>query len=370
MKHTSTHLAVAVAALAFVGGRVHAQESRVAASEEAKADPEDESGAAAAVATVLHVPPVAAEVGRPLRLVAVVDAAWTEAALVARYRALGAPAGFREAPFERSSAGGYYATIPAADLRRPGIEYYIAGITPEGKEVPHFASAEAPQSVRVEPSWETRWTLKERRRLGGYVSSVSVDLTGQNFGNRYDKSDYFYRGEIDWTHRLLTRLYAISLGYGFIEGRTPASEDPGASELKKGARYGYGAVLLRLHRAAWLETRAGIGVDRDGFIIAGRAKLTLGRPWRSGVDLGAEIIENIGPTFWVRLQWDTVPPFLMGAAVVKSDLPDASLDNGSYIVYDISYPVTPRIAVRGSLSYGSRDGPGNFGGGLGTSFSF
>ncbi len=370
MKRTSKHLALAVAALACLSARANAQERRVAAGEEASPDSREESGDAVAVATVLHVPPAEGELGHPLRLVAVVDAAWTEAALVARYRELGMSVGFREAPFERSSAGGYYATIPAEDLHRPGIEYYIAGITPEGEEVLHFASAEAPHTVQVEPSWETRWTLKERRRLGGYTSSVSVDLTGQDFGNRYDKSDYFYRGEIDWTHRLLTRLYAISLGYGFIEGRTPESEEPDAPELKKGSRYGYGAVLLRLHRAAWLETRAGIGVDRDGFIISGRVKLTLGRPWRSGVDLGAEMIENIGPTFWVRLQWDTVPPFLMGAAVVKSDLPDAALDNGSYIVYDISYPVTPRIAVRGSLSYGSRDGPGNFGGGLGTSFAF
>jgi hypothetical protein len=88
------------------------------------------------------------------------------------------------------------------------------------------------------------------------------------------------------------------------------------------------------------------------------------------VDLGAELIENLGPTLFVRLQWDTVPPFLMGAAVVKSDLPEASLDNGSYIVYDITYPVTRRLLVRGSLSYGSRDGPGSFGGGVGTSFAF
>jgi hypothetical protein len=292
--------------------------------------------------TVLHVPPSEAPAGKELRLVAVVDAAWVEAELVAHYRTIGTGASYRAAPFERSSAGGYYATIPPDDVGRPGIEYYISGITTDGAAIEHFATVADPHSVRVEPTQSKRWAEKERARLDGYVSSVSVDVFGQNFGNRHDHSDRFVRGEIEFTHRLLlSRLYSITLG-----------------------------AVLRFHESLWFEGKVGIGVDREGFIGAASGVVTFGKPWRSSVDLGIEVYENLGPTAWLRLQWDTVPPFLMGATVMKTDLPAATLSGGALIRWDVEYPLSQRFKVRGSVSFGSRDGPGNFGGGLGTELSF
>jgi hypothetical protein len=321
--------------------------------------------------TVLHVAPVEAPGDQELRLVAVVDAAWTEAALVVRYRGAGSTGEYQESPFERSSAGGYYAAIPADSMQRPGIEYYIAGQLASGSETLHFASAMKPHQVVVAPTQSVRWAQKERQRLGGYVSSVSVDVRGHNFGNRYGNRDQYIRGDLEWTHRLLLPgLYSISLGYAMIEGYTPTSTLDTAESEQRGARFGYGGVLLRLQRSIWLEGSATIGVDRGGFIAGAGAELTLGRPWRSNISMGAEYLQEMGPTLWIRLQWDTAPPFIMGAAIVKTDLPAAVLEHGSYIVYDVAYPLSPRVQVRGSVSFGSRDGPGNFGGGLGTAFAF
>lgn len=320
-------------------------------------------------ATVLHLPPSEADAGEPLRLAAVIDDAWTEAALVVRFRTAGQPT-WHDALFERSSAGGYYATIPAAAVRRPGLEYFIAGRTPAGAETLHFADPGQPHLVRVEPTAFERWQEHERRRLGGHDSTASAHAFAHDFGNRFDKEDYYGRAELDFTHRLVDHLYAISFGFGAIEGRTPEDATSDAFVRRRGARYGYGGATLRLHDSVWIDGRAAIGVDRDEFITGARAQLTLGKPWRSSVDLGAEVMENLGPTLWVRLQWDTVPPFLMGAAIVKTDMPDAELRNGSFIVYDITYPVTERLRLRGSLSFGARDGPGNFGGGLGTEMAF
>jgi|GEM_PF-4062255 len=65
-------------------------------------------------ATVTHLASSSARAGRQIRLVAVVDHAWTEKALVVRYRRHQSHGPFGTAPFERSSAGGYYAVIPAA----------------------------------------------------------------------------------------------------------------------------------------------------------------------------------------------------------------------------------------------------------------
>ncbi len=323
-------------------------------------------------ATVLHVPYSDATSEQPLTLIAVVDDAWTETGLVVRYRQLRSPGGFREVPFERSSAGGYFATIPASDMWRPGIVYYIAGRAQDGTERLHFASPESPQVVRVQQSPDERWKDAERARLRGYLSTMSVTLEGQNFGNRFPGNrDYYVRGEIDWTHRLLgPRLYAVSLGYGFIDGKTPSSDQFNAVVLDQGARYGYAGVQLRLRESISFRGRVFLGVSKDEFIVGTRAEVTLGKFFQSSVDLGAELLQDLGPSVWIRLQWDTVTPFIMGAAIVKTDLPEATLSGGTYIRWDVTYPITPRIRIRGDLSFGSRDGPGRFGGGLGTSLAF
>lgn len=324
-------------------------------------------------ATVVHVPHSTAVQGQQLRLIAVIDDAWTEGHILVRYRRLGSPGQFRAVAFERSSAGGYFATIPAETVSRPGLEYYIAGTTArDGAEINHFASASQPQLVRVRASEHHRWKQRERERLRGYMSTMTLDMWGQNFGTRHKgHQDYYTRGEVDWTHRLLGKqLYSISLGFGFVEGRTPDGRATQADALDQGGRYGYGGVRLRVHESASVAGRAILGVSHDGFVVGGRAVLTLGKHWRSSVDLGAEYIGDLGPSLWVRLQWDTVYPFIMGASIVKTDLPGAELDNGAYIQWDVTYPVADRFSVRGNLSFGSRDGPGNFGGGLGGAFAF
>ncbi len=326
--------------------------------------------AAATRATVLHVPPSEATAREPLRLLAVVDQGWTQASLVLRYRESGAPQKYSAIAFERSSAGGHHAIIPAEQVNRPGVEYYISGLLSSGRETLHFGSPAEPHLVSVSPTAEVRWAEKERQRLHGLVSSMSVSVAGHDFNNRFGKQDRYIRGDVHWTHRLLTRLYAITLGYGFIEGRTPNGEDNDAQVERKGARYGYAGVTLRLRESVYLDGQTAIGVSRDEVIVGGRAVLTLGKPWKSSVDLGAELFEELGPSVFVRLQWDTVAPFLMGASIIKTDLPDATLRGGAFIRYDIQYPISRRITLRGAISFGSRDGPGQFGGGLGTSFAF
>jgi hypothetical protein len=320
--------------------------------------------------TVLHVPPGLADHGHDLQIAAVVEDAWTEAALLLRYRPAESATAFRERVFERSSAGGYYVTVPGAEVLRPGIEYYITGTLPDGTEVEHFASAAAPYRVLVSPTLEQRWEERDRARLGDRLSTFSIDVRGHDFGNRFDHEDRFLRSELTWTHHLLGRLYAISIGYGLLEGQTPDGYMPESVSQRQGARYGFGGVRLRLYPAVWLDTQAVIGVSRSDFIVGAGGTVLFGQPWRAHVALGGEILEELGPTGWVRLQWDTVPPFLMSATVVRTNLPAAVLEHGSFVVYELSYPMSARITLRGSVSFGARDGAGRFGGGLGTSFAF
>lgn len=329
--------------------------------------------AAPVAAVVRHVPPPEAEPGEALRLAAAVANAWTETSLVARYRRARSNDDFVDAPFERSSAGGYWATIPGGAVRRPGLEYYIVGVRRDGQAVAHFASEQWPHEVRVEPTVGLRWMEAEHRRLGGRERRIAFDLVGNSFGDVYG-NDYYYRGELGWTQRLVTWLYSFTLGYGFIAGETPdrrSNEPMEVITLEKGLRYGYGETRVRLHRVIWVDLGAILGFSQDGFAGGVRGDLVLGKEWRSCVKVGGEWLGDMGNTYWLELQWDTVVPFLMSARIRATDLPGAVLTGGGGIEYTVKYPVSDRISIGAKAAFNARDRrPGSFGGGLSAAIEF
>ncbi|HTJ44070.1 MAG TPA: hypothetical protein VL463_18315 [Kofleriaceae bacterium] len=315
------------------------------------------------LAHLLHIPPGSARPGEPIELVAVIDAPAAEPALVVHWRAIGG-AIWRDAPFERSSAGGWYATIPAASP--PGVEYYIGE-----PDHAHFASAASPQQITVEPELIDRLEDQERARTRDLPDQVALDLEGHDFGNRYGHSDYYARAELSWTHRFLRTLDAASFGAGGITGRTPSMDGADATIDPRDARYGFAAARLRLAPAIFVDARATVGVSQEGFMKGFGGSITLGRPWRSNLSFGGEALDALGGSAFVRLQWDTAPPLLMGASIVRTDLPGALVSaDGLLLRYDVSYTVAARFTIRGALSYGARDGSAHFGGGLGTAIAF
>jgi hypothetical protein len=316
---------------------------------------------------VVHVPPLTARAGAPIELAAQIDAPFAET-LSARWRPIG-EAAWREAIFERSSAGGWFATLPAA--APPGIEYFITGADGAGGTVAHFASEREPHVVRVVPSLADRLEALDRARQGNRRNEVALDVIGHDFGNRYDHPDRFVRAELAYTRRIARELYHVAFGFGAIQGRTPRLEAPEGGDALRRLRYGFGEVRLRAHPSIFLDLRGVLGAGEDGFETGIRGAVTFGKPWRSCVTAGAEYLGGVGPTAWVRLQWDTAPPLLMGASVVRTDMPGVLIDvGGLYIAYDVMYRVLPQLAVRGQLSYGARDGAAHIGSGLGLAADF
>jgi hypothetical protein len=255
-----------------------------------------------------------------------------------------------------------------------GVEYWIAGRA-EGRLVAHFASADAPHAVPVVPTLIDELAATDRARHAGRTDTIALDLEGQDFGNRFDspmerRRDQYVRAEAKWTHHFFRAIYAASFGFGAIEGHTPSGPEADAMELEPRARYGFGEVRTRLHPSVFLDLRGVLGVSHEGFITGGGAALTLGRPWATSVTIGAEGFQTLGPSGYVRLQWDTAPPLLMGASVIRTDLPAAELDDGVMLRYDVAYTVAEQWTVRGAVSAGARDGKAHLGGGLGLAHEF
>ncbi|HUS30592.1 MAG TPA: hypothetical protein VMZ53_18915 [Kofleriaceae bacterium] len=319
---------------------------------------------------VVHVAPTSTTEGQPVELEAMIDAPFAET-LVVHWRPIGTQA-WQEGTFERSSAGGWFASIPTATS--PGVEYYIQGKDASGATIDHFASEKSPHVVRVDPALFDRLEDLDRERLRGRLDEVSFDVIAHNFGNRYELKDWFIRSELTYTHKFLRQLHEAGFGFGSITGRTPVISDfpveGGMSELT-GMRYGFGQVRMRLHPSVFIDGRIGLGVSHVEFQGSGAAALTFGKPWRSCVTVGGEYIGDLGGSAFVRLQWDTAPPLLMGASIMRTDLPGAKIDpSGLYIAYDVSYRIEQRFTVKAQLSYGARDGAAHVGGGVGTAVAF
>src|SRR5262249_883272 len=228
--------------------------------------------------------------------------------LSVRWRKLGATA-WQDMPFERSSTNLWFATLPPE--QPPGVEYYIRGTDASGVEVQHFASASSPHLVRVDPSLYDRLEELDRRRLHDHLDLVSFDVTGHDFGNRYGLADKFIRSELAYTHHMLRFLYRLTFGFGTVDGRTPVMSDEAGSSAYHALRYGFGQVTVRPDESVVIDAMAALGASDQGFVQGVRGALTLGKPWRSNLSAGGEFFGDLGGTAWVRLQWDTAPPFLM-----------------------------------------------------------
>lgn len=328
-------------------------------------------GAAAAdPARLLHIPPGEAEADEDLVLTAAVDGAWQEAALAARWRTIGDDT-WHDAPFEASSQGGWYARIPGSGVGRRGVEYYIAG-----DPVMHFASEAAPHAVVVVPRPLDQLAALDLARHGGRRDEVAFDVTGHEFGNRFSSNrDQFVRAEARWTHQLYRALYATTFGFGAIEGTTPSASVPDAEALDRQARYGFGEVRLRAHRAVFLDARATLGISHDGFVGGVAGAVTLGRPWATSVSFGGEYLGDFSGSGFIRLQWDTAPPLLMGATLIRTNMPGAVLPStiwrgGALVRYDVAYRVRDRVTLRAAVSVGARDGGAHLGGAFGVGYEF
>ncbi len=316
---------------------------------------------------VRHVPPAEAPPNEVLELVAKVDRAW-EANLEVRYRAIG-QTDWAGAVFTRRDQVTYVVNIPAETLLPPGIEYFIQSTGAEQQL--HFASAEAPHRINifrspVEVRRRKHLVRHDNRRAQIHITTEYID-----YGTRAQNAeDRYLRVDAGVGYRLLNfPLKTLRFGYTYLLGNVPlpADYDPNREDNKCQARTTMVDCQVGFKGGGWFELRFLLTDDveldgrgmvmatQEGFSVGGRAELRIGRSQGTHLGLGAELIDTVGTTGFVRLAWATVPGLPMAATVEVSDFPASFQDVGVRLLYDVARPLANGARLGLRVGYQARD---------------
>jgi hypothetical protein len=323
---------------------------------------------------IRHVPPAEAAADAPLTLVAEIDAAST-APLVVRYRPIGATT-WQAVTFTRTDGTAWQAAIPAAVVRPPGVEYYLA--TTDGGDRDQFASASWPHAVAVRTAEATLRRTRDLARVAGHRYRIhsafeAVDYGARRFGNG-SVGDHYYRVDADFGYRLLGYpLEEIRLGYMRLIGVAPEATCATAScQADAGFKVGGWFELgLGLTEGVRLDLRGLVAATPSGFGLGGRAELRVGVADGTHVAAGVEALADVGTSGFVRLGWATVPGLPMAATVEVGDLPSSTNRTGVRLLYDLAHPLPHGLRIAARLGYAARDrAVGGLTAGLGASWDF
>ncbi len=317
--------------------------------------------ASAHASNVRHVAPAEAAPGSALVLTAKVSRAW-ETTIEVRYRPLGTIP-WASAEFRREGDTEYTATIPADQVRPPGLEYFI---------VDHFASAEHPHRVNVYQDRNSLWREHVLERRSNRRARVRLAAEYVDFGNReirdHDIPDRYYRLDADFSYLLLSfPLKSLRFGYTRMLGETPLSSRGQDTGCPAGADAETCTFDAGFKVGGWFELgfaiRDGIELDArgmvmatsEGFNVGGRGEFRVGLADSTHVALGGESIADVGNAAFVRLGWGTVPGFPMAATVEVTDFPAEHRAAAVRLLYDVARPMEGGFRVGLRLGYQARD---------------
>ncbi|MCX5743230.1 MAG: hypothetical protein NT062_12120 [Proteobacteria bacterium] len=312
-------------------------------------------------AQVRHVPPAAAEAGKPLELV--VKAPPSTAPLVLHLRARGETA-FSSLELVRRD-GAWVAIVPATTVVPPALEYYLTA----GDAVV-FATVEWPHGLVVEVPAEDARRTRDQVRYHGHRSRIHALVDWIDFGDPPPGSgpvltDRYYRIDADFAYRLWAYpLEEIRVGYTRLIGETAGI----AAGFKLAGWFELGLAPVE---GVHLDGRLIVMANQSGFAAGVRGEARLGDRDASHVALGAEYLDGVGATGFFRLGWGTVPRLPMSATVEISNLPSPDRETGVRLYYEVSFEVVDGLRIGLRAGYAARNQAINgFTGGAGATVEF
>ena len=329
------------------------------------------------VGMVHHVPPFDAEAGQPLELVVSTTDLPAASRLELWVRPQGAAA-WTTLGFTRRG-GDYVATVPAAMVTAPGLEYALLdrGTTPP---TPQFASVEDPHEVRVEGDSAAAVLARRLAAHHGQRSRFEGWGDAQSFGRAPGRGPDAYWGfGVAYTYRALGPLYLLRFGFSRMRGQTPGWDRADGTQ-PAGLDRGFAKAEFAPNDLIGLRVGAEIGADLQQFRAGGEAALRIGPDTGTHVWAWASGTGAVGSSFGASLTWDTLTwdrvtgtpgrPVPMTAAVDVTTWPS----DGRAAVRlrtGVDLPVGEHLGLQLQASYQARTAlAGGPGGLLGASWSF
>lgn len=301
--------------------------------------------------------PKEAIAGQPLRLAVEANDATTGMVLHVRRR--GAPS-YVSHPMAPISRGYFAATIPAAEVVAPGIEYFMEGIPESGKPIRVMGGGDAPRHLDVfEPP---KPTAPRRLPMKVEFSAEYADY------NRWRHNDYVFQTEGFFGIRYGDKgIRALRLGFGVYRGRGGGVDDLDKLDMEGravGLTYGYVETEIGFVSAFSIIGRGAVGLVDTGISGGGQILLRIGNDLKTNLLLGGELLGGVGLRGIAQLELNTFErfPIVLRSEVTNqpagvtasstSDNTSSSTGNvGGRGIVQLGFRVTPAlvVAVRGSF---------------------
>lgn len=324
----------------------------------------------AASRAVTFLPPSSASAHEPLHLGVEIREA---AGAVLHVRHAGEMA-YQSLPMRAGGARYYRATIDAAQMQAPEVEYFIESVNAGGMATAAVGTADAPQRIEVHegprPSPATRPTAS---------AAIFTDYADYN---RLRGNDYAWQTEGQFGLRYADKgVRAVRSGFGVyrgVGGSVFELDSIGRKPRRVGLTYGYLEGEFATSKIVGLIGRLAFGLTDDGVNAGGQFFVRLGNDRLTNLLLGGEVLGGIGTRGIAELQWNTFPrvPIVLRtevtnqpAGVTPSGSTDASStvaidrgDIGARAMVQIGYRLVPELTVALRASYEGRTiqhaGPG------------
>jgi hypothetical protein len=249
------------------------------------------------------------------------------------------------------------ATVPAAAVQTPSLEWFVEAIEPEGAR-PVVGDAAKPETAIVE---DVR--PKAPRTLLGQAQ-VWTDYASFN---TKANNDHVWQTEGVMGARLDdSGIRALRMGFGVYRGvggtlyQLDVLNQPPNSV---GLTYGYLESEFGLAPTLSIAARAIIGLRDDGLNGGASAFVRIGSDLATNLLLGGEVLGGIGLRGITQFEWNSFKRFpIVLRSEVMSQPAGVGSDVGVRMISQVGYRLLPHLVVAGRFSYQGRTidhaGPG------------
>ncbi|MHB8872259.1 MAG: hypothetical protein ACYC8T_01100 [Myxococcaceae bacterium] len=255
------------------------------------------------------------------------------------------------------------AIIPVAEVKEPGLDYFVEIYEGEGDPRAVQGLPNAPKHVEIQ-SVPGRQPADTQDRSRVRLSYDFVDF------NKFVGNDQYHHVEGDFLYRVRTGLHAVRVGFGSYDGAGVSKRLLDTPTLPRpvGYHYGFTEFELRVSELFAVLLKGLAGVTQEGFGVGFEGKFRIGREEGTSLLVGGAATAGIGQRGSVQLSWDAVRGWPMSIEVIATNEPIGE-DLGVRFNYSVGRALTRSADLVAHIGYELRD-INHYGVSAGTGLSF